>query len=230
MGADDFTGRAKAYTEARPGYPYEVMEYIRSLSPPDAIIADIGAGTGKFTVLLAQRGYEIFAVEPNDDMRGFLRENLAPFPKVKIIDGAAEATTLPERCVDVITSAQSLNWFDIDAFRVECGRIGKPGVLVIVVYNYSSAEDHGSPSRYEKSTGALFYNPVVREFSNPIRFTREKWLLYLSSMAGVPQPTDPGYEKFFSEMNEKFDRESAAGVLCLDMVTKVYCERLRAML
>jgi len=230
MGADDFTGRAKAYEEARPGYPYKVMEYIRSISPQDAIFADIGAGTGKLTVLLAQRGYEIFAVEPNDDMRGFLRENLAPFTKVNIIDGAAEATTLPESCVDVITSAQSLNWFDIDAFRTECGRIGKPGFLVIVVYNYIPAEDHGSPSRYEKSTEALFNNPVIREFSNPIRFTRKKWLLYISSMAGVPQPTDPGYEMYFSEMNEKFYRESAAGILRLDMVTKVYCERLRAML
>ena len=166
MKTGEFTGRAQAYTEARPGYPGDAIVYIRSLAPPDAVFADIGAGTGKFTALLARFGYKLFAVEPNADMREHLTVNLAPFPNVKIIDGAAEATTLPDHCADVITSAQSLNWFDIDAFHEECLRIGKSDVLVIVLYNYNPAEDHGSPSRYDKSTGALYKNPDVREFSN----------------------------------------------------------------
>lgn len=226
MGAEEFTGRAQAYTEARPGYPDEAMEYIRNLTPPDAVFADVGAGTGKFTALLARYEYKIYAVEPNADMREQLKTNLAPFPKVKIINGTAEATTLPDRCVDVITCAQALNWFDIAVFQAECRRIGKHGVFVISLYNYNPAEDHGSPSRYDKSTGALYKNPVVREFSNTIHYTRDKWLSYLSSMAGVPQPTDPGHGAYFVEMNEKFDRENVDGVLHLDLMTKVYSERI----
>ncbi|MCL2407110.1 MAG: hypothetical protein FWC95_04200 [Defluviitaleaceae bacterium] len=64
-----FTNRAEAYAEARPGYPNEVMDYIRIIAPLNAVFADIGAGTGLLTTLIAQNGYKVFAVEPNADMR-----------------------------------------------------------------------------------------------------------------------------------------------------------------
>ena len=105
MNNEAFTGRAQAYTIARPGYPDEAIRYIRSLVPTDALFADIGAGTGKFTELIAMHGYSIFAVEPNDDMRAELVKTLAPFPNATIVEGTAENTTLSENSVDVITNA-----------------------------------------------------------------------------------------------------------------------------
>jgi len=112
-----FTGRAQAYSIARPGYPKEAIEYICSLVPTDSVFADIGAGTGKFTELLAKHRYSIFAVEPNDDMRAELVKTLASFPNATIVNGSAEATTLSEKSVYVITNAQTLNRVDIDLFR-----------------------------------------------------------------------------------------------------------------
>ena len=64
-----FSGKALAYSEARPGYPDKAIEHICRLIPQEAVFADIGAGTGKFTALLAKYGYKTFAVEPNTDMR-----------------------------------------------------------------------------------------------------------------------------------------------------------------
>jgi 16S rRNA A1518/A1519 N6-dimethyltransferase RsmA/KsgA/DIM1 with predicted DNA glycosylase/AP lyase activity len=84
MITEQFTGRAQAYVKARPGYPDEAMEYIYNLSPQGAVFADIGAGTGKFTELLARYENEIFAIEPNADMREQLVITLAPFPNTKI--------------------------------------------------------------------------------------------------------------------------------------------------
>ena len=55
MNTEAFTGKAQAYTNARPGYPDEATEYICSLVKPDAVFADVGAGTGKFTSLIALR-------------------------------------------------------------------------------------------------------------------------------------------------------------------------------
>jgi len=225
MNTKEFSGRALAYTKARPGYPDEAIKYINALAKPDAVFADIGAGTGKFTELLAQYGHEIFAVEPNADMRDQLAVILASFPNVKIVGGAAEATTLPNHHVDVITNAQALNWFDIEAFRLVCQRIGKPNALVVTLYNYNCDEVHGI-SRYDKSTGALYRNPTVREFPNPIYFTRDNWILYFLSMAGVPQPSESGYEAYISEINAKFDHDNVDGLLRLDLTTKVYSEVL----
>jgi len=224
-GTEAFTGRARAYVMARPGYPDEAIEYIRGLAPVDAVFADVGAGTGKLTELIAGYGYEIFAVEPNADMREQLAITLAPFSNARIVDGLAEATTLADHSVDVITCAQTLNRVDIDAFRIECQRISKLEPIVVSLYNYNPDEME-SVLRYEKSTGAFYRNPVVKEFSNPIFLTRDKWILYFSSMEGVPRKGDLGYEKHIAEINEIFDRDNVGGVLCLNLVTKVYSEKL----
>jgi len=88
MNTENFSGKAQAYAAARPGYPDEAIEYIRSLVRQDAVFADVGAGTGKFTELIARHGYEVFAVEPNDDMRKQLEITLKPYinVKIKIVD------------------------------------------------------------------------------------------------------------------------------------------------
>ncbi|MCL2461096.1 MAG: class I SAM-dependent methyltransferase [Defluviitaleaceae bacterium] len=217
-----FTGRAKAYAEARPSYPDEAVEYICKLVPQGATFADIGAGTGKFTELIARCGYEIFAVEPNSDMREQLTITLASFPNAKIINGTAEATTLPKNCVEVITNAQALRRFDLGMFRAECLRIGKPNPIVVSIWN---DETTLSPA-YEKITEIFYRNPEVRKFPNPVYFTREKWLLNYSSMEGVPLEGDTGYEAYTTELNERFDHGSKNGILRLDFVTYVYSERI----
>ena len=232
MNIDAFTNRARAYAKARPSYPYKAVAYIRSLVPQEAAFADIGAGTGKFTLLLARYGNAIFAVEPNADMREQLIASLAPFPNATVVTGTAEATTLGEHCVDAITNAQALRRFDIDSFRAECQRIGKPSPAVITIFNDGQrfSTDHKAMDEvsegYAKATGALYRNPDVRKFPNPVRFTRAKWLLYYSSMEGVPLKGDAGYEAHIAELNEIFDRHSLDGQIRLYLTTYVYSEKL----
>jgi len=224
MNTELFTGKAEAYAKARPGYPEEMMDYIATLAPLGTVVADIGAGTGKLTVMFAGRGYELFAVEPNADMRGQLALTLAPFPNAKIIEGTAENTTLPDRSVDAIVCAQALHWFDPAAFREECIRIGGPGVLVIAVYSITTG---GKGVTYSKeSTKAFFKRPEVKEFPNPSFFSRESWLQYMASRSTDPLPTDEGYEAHIAEMNATFDRDSTDGILRQDAVAKVFSERI----
>jgi ubiquinone/menaquinone biosynthesis C-methylase UbiE len=224
MSTEIFTGKAEAYASARPGYPGGAIDYICSLVPPDAVIIDVGAGTGKFTLPLAERGYSVFAVEPNADMREKLAETLSAHPNAKIINGSAEATTLPGACADIITCAQALHWLDPDAFWAECRRIGKPGGLVVAVYNITPGGNSGEVSG--KSTDVFFTNPTVREFPNPVSYTRESWLQYMTSRSRDPLPSDPGYAAHIAEENAVFDRESVNGRIRHDVVTKVYSERI----
>jgi len=158
-------------------------------------------------------------------MREQLAITLAQFPNTKIVDGTAEATTLPEHSIDVITCAQALNHFDIDAFRIECNRISKPNSIVISLNSYTRNDLRGN-ARYKKSTSSLFKNPVVQEFPNTVLFTRDKWLQYLSSMIVLPQESDLEYEAHLAEMSKIFDRDNVDGLLRYDLITKMYSEKL----
>ncbi|MDR0287953.1 MAG: class I SAM-dependent methyltransferase [Clostridiales bacterium] len=222
MNTELFTGKAEAYAKARPGYPDSAIDYIASLARTNAVFADIGAGTGKFTELLAKRGYSVFAVEPNRDMRTQLAVTLDSYSNVKIVFGAAEATTLPDKSVDVITCAQALHWFDPDTFWAECRRIGKPGAVVIAIYN--NTPGGSSVIHSKQSTDLFFKNPVVREFPNTMFYTRDSWLTYMSSHSTNPIPSDPGYAAHIAEMNAVFDRENVDGLLRRNVMTKVFSE------
>lgn len=224
MNIENFTGKAEDYAIGRPGYPKTAIEYICSLVPQDAVFADIGAGTGKFTVKLAERGYSMLAVEPNSDMRGQLVITLAPFPNVKIMDGTAEATTLPEHNVDVVTVAHALHWFNLDAFRAECRRVVKPGGLVIAIYNHEPGKE--MTDFCKQTIDAFFTNPATWTFPNPMEYTRDNWLAYIASQDNNPLPTDPGYDAHIASINTMFDRDSVDGLLRCDRVTKVYSERI----
>ena len=229
MNTEAFTGRAQAYTKARPVYPNEAIDYIRSLVPIDAVFADIGAGTGKFSECVAKHGYKIFAVEPNSDMRAELIKTLAPYPNAIIVDGTAENTTLSENSVDVITCAQALGWFDLAAFRTECRRIGKPSATVISLYN-STPGDNFTPGSHRLSSKQaaeqFFQNPLVHEFPNTILNTRERWIQSRISISDSSNPSEPGYDEYINKTNEIFDRDSVDGYLRSELVTIIYSEKV----
>jgi ubiquinone/menaquinone biosynthesis C-methylase UbiE len=225
MNTEIFTGKAEVYVKARPSYPYDAVEYICSLASPNAFFADIGAGTGKFTELIAKRGYSLFAIEPNLDMWAELVKTLKPYPAANVINASAEATMLPDQSVDIITVAQALHWFELDSFRVECRRICKLGGIVIAVYNIKQGKS-GLAHLSQTSTDAFFKNPTVRKFPYPISFTRERWLQYMQTRPRDPLPGDPGYATHMSEMNAIFDKESIDGLLHQLVTTTVYSEVL----
>lgn len=224
MSIENFTGKAEAYAKGRPGYPKAAIETIVGLVPSGAVFADIGAGTGKFTVKLVERGYSVFAVEPNSDMRGQLAITLASFPNAKIINGTAEATTLPNHSVDILTVAHALHWFNPDAFRAECHRVVKPGGLVIAIYNLAPGGEMINIS--QKAVDTFFTKPTTWEFPNPMDYTRDNWLAYIASQDDNPLLTDPEYDAHIVAINMVFDRDSVDGLLHLDRVTKVYSERI----
>jgi ubiquinone/menaquinone biosynthesis C-methylase UbiE len=157
-------------------------------------------------------------------MRGQLTDALEPYPNATVIDGSAEATTLPGNSVDVVTCAQALHWFDPDAFRAECRRIAQRHALVIAVYN--NTPGGSSIAHSKRSTDVFFTAPIVREFPNPIYYTRERWLQYMTSHSHDPLPTDERYAAHIAGMNAVLEKEQVDGMLLRDVVTKVYSEVL----
>src|SRR5690348_14728756 len=114
-----FSSRVDNYVLYRPGYPIEVLELLKKECGliSDSVIADIAFGTGIFTRMLLENGNRVYGVEPNTDMRcagdGFLRK----YSNFTSIAGTAEATSLPDHSVNIITAAQAAHWFDPEKAR-----------------------------------------------------------------------------------------------------------------
>jgi len=138
-----FTAYADDYTKYRPGYPSGAIDHLLEACglAPGMAVADIGAGTGKLTGLLLARGLRVYAVEPNDAMRGAMEQALAGTPGFLPVKASAEETGLPDASVHVVTAAQAFHWFDQSKFREECRRILKPGGKVALIWNRRDLSD-----------------------------------------------------------------------------------------
>ena len=61
-----FTDRVETYARYRPGYPDDMLRFLRTLVGLPATVADIGSGTGILTRQLLDNGYALYAIEPNE--------------------------------------------------------------------------------------------------------------------------------------------------------------------
>ena len=132
-----FSRRVDNYVKYRPGYPPAVLDLLQRACglTPEAMIADIGAGTGLLAELFLAHGNRVLGVEPNREMREAGARLLARYPGYQAVDGRAEATTLPDAGVDFVTAGQAFHWFDPAGARAEFQRILRPGGWVALVWN-----------------------------------------------------------------------------------------------
>ncbi|MBU3863746.1 methyltransferase domain-containing protein [Streptomyces sp. 4503] len=109
-----FDEDAELYDRARPGYPPELFDDLMEVAGtgPGCRVLEVGAGTGKATLPLAERGCRITAVELGADMAAVARRNLAGFEAVEIVTADFETWPLPEEPFDAVVSATAFHWID----------------------------------------------------------------------------------------------------------------------
>jgi SAM-dependent methyltransferase len=98
----------------------------------DRDVVELGAGTGKFTELIAYTGARINAVEPVPAMRSAFERNC---PTVTVLDGTAEAIPVPDASADAVIAAQSFHWFDGDRALPEIHRVLRPEGALGMIWN-----------------------------------------------------------------------------------------------
>jgi ubiquinone/menaquinone biosynthesis C-methylase UbiE len=163
----DFTGLAGDYAKFRPGYAPQVataiLAYVgRDVATIDA--ADIGAGTGIWTRMLADRGLNsVVAVEPNDDMRA---QGIEGSRGTNIVwrKGSAEATGLPDGSADLVSMASSLHWADFDKACDEFHRILRPNGVFVALWNPRFIE--ANPLLVEIEAQIARLKPDIRRVSS----------------------------------------------------------------
>jgi len=134
----DFTELAGDYAKFRPSYAAHVADAIVRYvgrDPAGMDAADVGAGTGIWTRMLAARGLRsLVAVEPNDEMRAQGVETSRGTP-IEWRKGSAEATGLPDASADLVTMASSLHWADFDKACAEFHRVLRPRGTFAALWN-----------------------------------------------------------------------------------------------
>lgn len=163
----NFDSLAGDYAQYRPGYAPSIVPAVLSLvgRPPSELdAADIGAGTGIWTrMLAAQNLHSITAVEPSDEMR---RQGLLTSQKQNIAwrAGSAEETGLSSNAFDLVTMASSFHWPDFDKACAEFQRILRPGGRFVALWNPRMIELNPLLVEIEQEITRL--NPSVKRVSS----------------------------------------------------------------
>jgi len=240
-----FSSRVENYVRYRPGYPTEVVALLKRECGlrPESVIADIASGTGIFTRMLVENGNRVFGVEPNDEMRRAGERFLGSYSRFTSIAGTAEATTLPDHWVDVITAAQAAHWFDREKARREFIRILKPGGWTVLLWNERRTDStpflreyehllltYGTDYqevRHERTTAEIadFFAPSpfrsrTLEMRQEVDYTALEGRLLSSSY--TPMPDHANYELMLRELQRIFDAHQVDDRVSLEYNTLVY--------
>jgi trans-aconitate methyltransferase len=136
---DVFGSVADLYEAARPAYPGALADAIVAYhGGPPASVAEIGAGTGKGTDVLAAIGAPMTCVEPDRRMAAVLRAN---HPRARVHIGTFEQWPPPAGGVGVLACAMAWQWLDPATRNPRARRALAPnGTLALFGHRYGYAD------------------------------------------------------------------------------------------
>jgi SAM-dependent methyltransferase len=147
-----FSDRAQDYVKYRPRYSAEVARALQSACAlrPEHLIADVGCGPGLLAQIFLDLGNRVIGVEPNLEMRRAGEAYLSSYPNFCMMEGSAEATTLPDAIVDFVVAGQAFHWFQPLPTRAEFARILKPGRWAVLVWHDRNVDSTRFLRAYEE--------------------------------------------------------------------------------
>ena len=244
-----FSDRVADYVKYRPGYPQEVVTLLKQCADlrSGSKVADIGSGTGIFSALLLEEGAEVYAVEPNREMREAAEVLLGGNSGFHSVEGSGEATTVDSGSMDLVVSAQAFHWLDRAAARREFSRILKTGGRIVLVWNVRQSSSSAFLRDYEQlllhfapdyaqvrhenidsTTLTTFFKDGVFEKH---RFTNEQVFDFASlsgrllSCSYAPASGHPLHEPMMDALNRLFEQHQQKGQVFFRYDTEVFIGR-----
>ena len=136
------------------------------------VVLDVGCGTGRPTLKIAEYASSVIGVEPERSMRdvavGRARERA--ITNVEFLAGRAEDLPLPDHSVDMVVAVtmQTLhNEENIKRFAQEAERVVKPGGSIVSL--------NITPTWYGGELGPIIYGKPRRLILLPDEEERDKW-------------------------------------------------------
>lgn len=241
-----FSDRVADYVRYRPTYPRALIDWLHHAQgiTPNWHVADIGAGTGISSKLFLDAGHTVTAVEPNAAMRHAAEQWLGTHAQFRTVDGRADATTLGDASVDLVSVAQAFHWFDPASTHREFQRILRPGGLAAIYWNsrrltgtpflegyeallhtygtdYTSvAERYADEARMREWFGRGWRDTASFEHRQLLDFDALRGRLMSSSYA--PKPDHSQHAPMIEALRSLFDACAQDGQISFDYDTRVY--------
>lgn len=156
---------------------------VRSLpiASKDAVIADIGAGSGYFSRRLAREvpGGTVYAVDVDDEFRGYIEQNRESWgtPNIEPHLAFYDDPALPERGVDLVFVSNTYPYLRnrVSYFRKVAGALKPGGSLVVINFKPDAqVPDNTAPAPQFRSTR----DAVISELAEAgFTLTREETFL-----------------------------------------------------
>ena len=123
---------------ARPAYPAALIDALAELSPPNGRVGDIGAGTGNLALPLAERSFDVVAVEPAESMLDHLRRGARERGlDLRTFHATAEALPLETSSLDLALVADALHFLNVELTGSELYRVlVRRGWLAVVTVEF----------------------------------------------------------------------------------------------
>jgi SAM-dependent methyltransferase len=132
--AESFGSVAEQYDRHRPTVPDALIDELAAARP--ARVVDIGCGTGKVAVALAERGLPVLGVELDERMAEVARGHGIP---VEV--AAFETWHGAGRQFDLITCGDAWHWIDPDAGIAKVAELLRPGGTIARLWNYQVLDE-----------------------------------------------------------------------------------------
>jgi SAM-dependent methyltransferase len=180
-------------------------------------------------------------------MRRAGEEFLRAYPQFTSVAGTAEASTLADQSVDLITAAQAAHWFDCEKARREFIRLCRPGGWTVLLWNERRTGstpflrayeelliEYGTDYqdvRSERTTEQIetFFTPSkfhVRTFDYHQDLDYPALEGRLLSSSYTPQADDARYTPMLRELRRIFDGHQVNDQVAFEYDTRVFYGQL----
>jgi len=125
---DYFSGHAAEYAIYRPHYPAALFVWLAQQCEQRDRVWDCATGNGQAAIALADHFQQVIATDASPAQL----QQAPAHPQVTYQVAIAENSGLDDHALDLVTVAQAVHWFDLDAFYGEVRRVLKPGGLLAI--------------------------------------------------------------------------------------------------
>ncbi len=242
----DYTELAGTY-DRRPDYADRTIDTMiakMSLTSPGPVL-DVGAGTGKLARPLLQRGFKVFAVEPNDAMRALGIQNTQNLGDISWREGVAESTGQADASVAAVVFGSSFNVCDQARALAEVARVLRPRGWFGCLWNHRDLDDplqrsteamirrhipdYGYGKRREDPSEAIrgsrrFEQPIAVETAFTVKVC---WQDFVEAWRSHGTLARQAGDRFAAIVDEIAAQASESTVVPVPYVTRAWIARLR---